>query len=97
MYSCSDFLLGGTGFYTSRETSTWVQVQPPESTRCKLLPELKKKEMTWRKWCGTSFHQCALVISWKTPKQNSHNGNEVDLVTTLTEKNAFPFGGGGAF
>lgn len=73
-YSCSDFLLGGAGIYMSRETSTWVQVQPLGSTQCKLLPELKErkgKEMTWGKRCGMAFRECAVVISWeKNPKRS---------------------------
>lgn len=47
------------------------------------------KEMTRRKWCRTSFHECAVSSAEKKPKQNGHSGNEVDRVIMLPEKTHF--------
>lgn len=44
MYSCSVFLPRGHGIYMSGETTCGPRSDPPTSTCCKLLPELRERK-----------------------------------------------------
>lgn len=102
MYSCSVFLPQGTRHLYIQRNNTWAQVWPPDLHMLQAASRAERKEMTRRKQCRTSFHECTLVVSWEKNKTNQETRvmTEIRLIWSLhrsDRKNAFPFSGCSAF